>query len=244
MTTTAGSATAGITSADQAGTQNSTQDYANREGTGRPGWAGFGLAAGVTGIISIVASTMTGAVYEKDIAGDATAITDRLAEMTPQILVFHVATMLCTLLLLVFAAGLHRQLAQRLGRDSLLPTIASSGLLLVSVAGLLGTGLTTEFAFGVHEPETLVPETAVFFGHWIGTIPWLWVGAGVTAMVVAVAALRHGAYARWLGWMSAVFGSLVLLFGVSPLQYMAGMVGPLWLTIASAALLFSRRTQD
>lgn len=239
MTTTVGPATAGITSADQAG----TQDSPNRD-AGRPGWAGFGLAAGVTGIISIAASTMTGAVYEEDIAGDATAITDRLAEMTPQILVFHVATMLCALLLLVFAAGLHRQLTQRLGRDSLLPTIASSGLLLVSVAGLLGTGLTTEFAFGVQEPETLVPEAAVFFGHWIGTIPWLWVGAGVAAMVIAVAALRHGAYARWLGWMSAALGGLCLLFGVSPLQYMAGMVGPLWLTIASAALLFSRRTQN
>ena len=209
----------------------------------RPGWAGFGLAAGLCGIVSIVASTMTGAVYEKDIAGDATAIADRLAEMTPQILVFHTATMLCTLLLLVFAAGLHRQLAQRLGGDSLLPAVASSGLMLVSVAGLLGSGLTTEFVFGVQQPDQLVPESAVFFGHWIGTIPWLWAGAGVTAAAVAVAAVRHGVYARWLGWTSAVLGGLVLLLAVSPLQYMAGMLGPIWVTLVSAALLLTRRTQ-
>ena len=36
-------------------------------------------------------------------------------------------------------------------------------------------------------------------GHWIGTIPWLWLGAGVTGVAVAVAALRHGAAPRWLG---------------------------------------------
>ena len=209
----------------------------------RSGWAGFGLAAGLCGIVSIAASTATGAVYEKDIAGDPVAITDRLAEMTPQILVFHTATMLSTLLLVVFAAGLHRHLAQRVGSDSLLPTVASFGLMLVSVAGLMGTGLTTEFVFGVHEPDQLVPEAAVFFGHWIGTIPWLWAGAGLTAAAVATASLRHAAYARWLGWVSAVFGGLILLLAVSPLQYMAGMLGPLWVTIASAGLFFSRRTQ-
>lgn len=207
----------------------------------RPRWAGFGLAAGVSGIIAMVASAATGAVYEDDIAGDAGAITDRLSELVPQILVFHTATMLATLLVVVFAAGLHRQLDARLGHESLLPTVASFGLLLVAVAGLLGSGLTTEFVFGVSDPELLVPETAAFFGHWIGTIPWLWSGAGLTALVVAVAGLRHGAYARWLSWTSAVFGALISLFAVSPLQYMAGMLGPVWLTVMAAALLLSAR---
>ena len=65
--------------------------------------------------------------------------------------------------------------------------------------------------------------------------------AGLTAVAVARAALGHGAYARWLGWTSAVLGGLTLLFGISPLQYMAGMTGPLWLTVAAVALLVSRR---
>jgi hypothetical protein len=107
----------------------------------------------------------------------------------------------------------------------------------------MGSGLTTEFAFGVQDPELLVPESAVFFGHWIGTIPWLWAGVGLTATAVGIASLRHGAYARWLGWTSLVAGGIVLLFAISPLQYMAGMVGPLWLTLASAGLLLSRRTR-
>jgi hypothetical protein len=197
----------------------------------------------VAGVISLVASSAAGAVYEENIAGDATAITDRLSEMVPQILVFHTATMASALLLVVFAAGLHRQLVQRLGPESLLPTIASFGLVLVSVAGLMGSGLTTEFVFGVGDPDVLVPETAAFFGHWIGTIPWLWSGAGLAALAVGIAALRHQAYARWLGWTSVALGGLTILFAISPLQYMAGMVGPIWLIAMSAGLLLSGREQ-
>jgi hypothetical protein len=207
----------------------------------RPRWAVAGLAAGLSGIAAIVGSSLAGAVYEEDIAGDAVAITDRLSEMVPQILVFNTASMVSSLLLIVFGAGLHRQLVQRVGTESLLPRIASSGLMLVAVALLMGSGLTTEFVFGVGEPDQLVPETAAFFGHWIGTIPWLWGGVGLTALVVAVAALRHGAYARWLGWTSAILGALTTVLAISPLQYMAGMVGPVWLVVISVALLLSRR---
>jgi hypothetical protein len=213
---------------------------AERPTTGSRGWQFAGLGAGIAGIGSIVGSTMTGAVYEKGIEGDAVAITDRLAEMTSQILFFHTATMVCCALLVVFAAGLQRDLRRRLGPDTLHPQVAASGLMLVAVALLMGAGLTTEFVFGVSEPGVVVPEAAAFFGHWIGTIPWLWGSAGLTAIVVAIAALRHGSYARWIGVVSVVLGGLAALFFVSPLQYMAGMVGPLWLTIFSIALLRSR----
>jgi hypothetical protein len=203
-------------------------------------WQLAGLGAGLAGIGSIVGSSLSGAVYEDRIAGDAAAITDRLAEMTGPILFFHTATMISCALLVVFAAGLQRDLRQRLGFDSLLPQVAASGLLLVSVALLMGAGLTTEFVFGVAQPDQIVPEAAVFFGHWIGTVPWLWGSAGLTGIVVAIAALRHGSYARWVGVVSLVLGGLAALFFVSPLQYMAGMVGPLWLTIVSIGLLRSR----
>ena len=53
------------------------------------------------------------------------------------------------------------------------------------MAQLLGSGLTTEFVFGVNDPgAVLVPEAAVVFGHWVGTIPWLWAGAGITKLGV------------------------------------------------------------
>jgi hypothetical protein len=220
-------------------TSESTHAAERPTGTSRR-WQLAGLGAGVAGIGSIVGSSLSGAVYEDRIAGDAVAITDRLAEMTSQIMFFHTATMVSCALLVVFAAGLQRDLRQRLGSDSLLPQVASSGLLLTAVALLMGGALTTEFVFGVADPGLLVPETAAFFGHWIGTVPWLWGGAGLAGIAVAAAAFRHGSYARWVGWTSAILGGLAAFFLVSPLQYMAGMVGPLWLTIISIALLRSR----
>jgi hypothetical protein len=204
------------------------------------GWVYAGIGAGLAGITSVVASALTDAVYREDLAGDAAAITEKLADQTVSILVFHTAAMFSALLLLVFAAGLRRRLAQTTPEGSLLPQVAASGLGLVSVALLMGTALTTEFVFGVQDPDQLVPETAVFFGHWIGTVPWLWVGAGVTALAVGLAGRKHGAFPAWLTWVSLVLGALTTFFGVSPLQYMAGAVGPLWLTIAAVGLLRRR----
>ncbi len=208
--------------------------------TSSRGWALAGTGAGVAGIVSLVGSSMAGAVYDPALAGDAAGITAKLAEQTPQIMLFHTATMVSALLMVVFAAGLQRRLVEAVGTESLLPAVASSGLLLVAAAQLLGSGLTTEFVFGVQDPDLLVPETAVLFGHWIGTIPWLWGTAGLAALAVAVAALRHRALPRWLGVTSLVLGGLALLFAVSPLQYMAGMVGPIWLTVAAIGFTTAR----
>ncbi|MGH3330436.1 MAG: hypothetical protein ACRDPJ_03930, partial [Nocardioidaceae bacterium] len=122
------------------------------------GWVYAGIGAGLAGVISIVGTTFSGAVYDEEIAGDAVGITARLAEQTAPILVFHTAATVSALLLLVFAAGLRRRIAQATPQGSLLPQVAASGLLLVSVTLLMGSALTTEFVFGVHDPELLVPE--------------------------------------------------------------------------------------
>ena len=205
-------------------------------------WAWSGVAAGVAGILSIGASMQVDAVYSPEAGGDPEKIVARLAEQVPAILTFHTATMATVVLLLVFAAGLRRRLADQLPSRSLLPEVAAAGLALVSVAGLLGSGLTTEFVFGVSDPgDAIVPEAAVVFGHWVGTIPWLWVGAGVAGICVAVAALRHGATARWVGWVGAVLGGVTLLLGISPLQYMAGMTGPVWLLVTALGLALGDR---
>ncbi|GIM65321.1 hypothetical protein Pve01_85730 [Planomonospora venezuelensis] len=217
-------------------------------GTGAPtrppgrAWVLAGLGAGLAGIASVLASGMVDAVYDPANGGDAEAITDATAELVPQILAFHTATMLSCALLVVFAAGLHRHLQRRTHPDSIVPGVAAIGLVMVCVAQLLGAGLTTEFAFGLSDPDdVLVPETVVFFGHWIGTIPWLWGGIGLTALALASAALKQGAFSRWLGWTSLVLGGLTTVLLVSPLQYMAGMTGPIWLVVVSAALLRSVR---
>jgi hypothetical protein len=204
------------------------------------GWVYAGIGAGLAGIVSVVGSAMSGAVYTEELAGDAAGITEKLADQTVSILVFHTGAMVAAVLLLVFAAGLRRRLTQTTPEGSLLPQVASSGLGLVSVALLMGTALTTEFVFGIQDPDLLVPETAVFFGHWINTVPWVWVGAGVAAIAVGIAGRKFGAFAAWLTWASLVLGGLTTLFGISPLQYMAGATGPLWLLPVSIGLLRRR----
>ncbi|TCO42524.1 hypothetical protein EV646_113146 [Kribbella antiqua] len=201
------------------------------------GWVYAGVGAGVAGIATIVGSSLAGAVYDPKLAGNAAAITEKLADQTVPILVMHTAAMVSAVLLLVFAAGLRRRLVDATPQGSLLPPVAASGLMLVSVALLMGSALTTEFVFGVQKPDQLVPETAVFFGHWIGTVPWLWVGAGIAAIALGLAGRKFHAVPPWLAWTSLVLGGLTTLLGVSPLQYMAGMTGPLWLTIAALGLL-------
>jgi hypothetical protein len=68
-------------------------------------------------------------------------------------------------------------------------------------------------------------------------VPWLWVGAGVAAIAVGLAGRAFGAVPTWLVRTSLVLGAVTTLFGISPLQYLAGMTGPLWLTIAAVGLL-------
>jgi|GEM_PF-555279 len=204
------------------------------------GWALAGIAAGAAGIVGIQASMAVGANWAET-AGDADAIVADLAGRTTTLVLFHTATVLSAVLVVVFAAGLHRRLAQQAPAASVLPAVASGGLLLVAVAGLLGSGLDTQFVFGLSDPDVLVPESGAFFSDWVATIPWLWVGAGLSGVAVAVAALRHAAAPRWLGWVGAVLGGLTLLLGVSPLQYMAGFTGPLWLLVTAVGFAVGDR---
>jgi hypothetical protein len=220
-------------------TRGTATRRADRPAQGR-GWVYAGIGAGLASIASVGASMGAGAVYDPKLAGDADGIVDKLADQIAPILVMHTGAIVSAVLLLVFAAGLRRRLVAVVPEGSLLPQVAASGLLLVSVAQLMGSALTTEFVFGLQEPEKMVPEAAVFFGHWIGTVPWLWVGAGVTALALGIAGRSFGAVAKWLTWTSLVLGALTTLVGISPMQYLAGMLGPIWLTIAALGLLKSQ----
>lgn len=214
-------------------------------GTGRVrsqprGWALAGIGAALAGLVSVQASMAVGSNWEET-AGDAGAVVADMAGRTTGLLVFHTATVVAMALVVVFAAGLARRLGQQAPAGSLLPPVASSGLLLVAVATLLGSGLDTQFIFGFAEPDLLIPESGAFYVDWVATIPWLWVGAGLSGVAVAVAALRHAAAPRWIGWVSAVLGGLTLLLGLSPLQYMAGFTGPLWLLVVAVGFAVGDR---
>jgi hypothetical protein len=215
---------------------------ADRRGADR-GWAWVGVLAGATSIAGIQLSMSLSPVYDEAAPPTAASITAHLAGRIPQLLAFHVVTVVAALLVLVFAAGLKRRLDAQAPAGSLLPALAGTGLTIVSVVLILGTGLNTEFTFGLASPELLVATDVSFYSHWIATIEWLWVTAGVSALAVGLAALR-GAAPRWLGVVSLVLGVLTTLVGISPLQYLAGFTGPVWLLVAALGFALGDRRRD
>ncbi|RNL63239.1 hypothetical protein EFK50_16230 [Nocardioides marmoriginsengisoli] len=216
---------------------------ADSAGPGR-GWAYAGVAAGLSGILAIGASLSVSAVYEEENLGNAEKIVASLKDATGNLIAFHTFTMLACVTLLVFAAGIRRRLGEQTRAGSILPDVAAAGLLLASVAGLMGSALDTEFIFGVNAPKgELVPEVGALYGHWVGTVPWLWVGAGVAGVAIAVAVFKQAAAPRWIGWVGAILGGLTLVAGISPLQYMAGFTGPILVFVIALGFAFGDRDE-
>jgi len=199
-------------------------------------WALAGLGAGVTGVGAIVASSMLTAVYDENLGGDVEKIADKLGEQVAQMIAFHVLGMVSAILMLVFAAGLYRRLRATAPADSLAPAVATFGLLGTAFVLVLGTGLDTEFVFAVGNEELISADNAAFYNHWTGTIPWCWGLLGLSGLAL-FALSRTGGVARWLGIVGLVGGGITLLLGISPLQYMAGMTGPIGLIVVALGFL-------
>lgn len=212
---------------------------APRERT-RRAWAWTGVVAGALGIATIQASMMTSVDWELT-AGDAEAMLADAAGNQSAFLAFHVLAVLTLLILPIFGAGLKRRLDERAPAGALNGQVALGGVLLTAVVLLLGSGLDTQFALGFSDPSVYVPESAAFYTDWVATIPWVWVGAGLSAMAVAASGLRHRAVPRWIGILSLVFGILILVTGVSPFQYLAGFIGPMWVLLVSLGFALGDR---
>jgi hypothetical protein len=207
-------------------------------------WALAGIGAGVAGIGTIVTSSMVNAVYDQDLAGDTPAIAAKLADQTVPMFAFHTFTLVGAVLMVVFAAGLYRRLragsTQEAAEGGIAPLVAFAGLVGTAVVSVMGTGLDTEFMLALGEKDLIDPDNAAFYNHWIGTIPWCWVLAGLAGVAVYVASRTAGA-PRWIGRVGLVLGGLTLLIGISPLQYMAGATGPLWLLVTAIGFVVGDR---
>lgn len=214
-------------------------EASSEQAPARPGrrWALAGVGAGLAGVATMITSGGISAVYDRDLVGDPEGVVDKLATQAPWMFAFHTVALVGALLMVVFAAGLHRRLASALPASSTLPLLAFAGLLGTAVVTVMGTALDTEFMLSLASRDGLVlPESAVLFNHWVGTVPWVWVLAGLSA-VSLFAASRAGALPRWMGRTGLVLGALTLLMGVSPFQYMAILPGALWLLVTGIGLL-------
>jgi len=204
-------------------------------------WALSGLGAGLLGVATIATSSMVDVVYRDEFKGTTDGVTEALQDKTGVLFAFHSITTLGALLMVVFAAGLLRRLRRGAG-DSIAPTVAFGGLLGTAVVSVMGAGLDTEImmALATGDKGTVPDSTASFYNNWIGTIPWVWVLAGLAGLAV-YATSRLGTVPRWIGRVGLVMGGLAVLLGVSPLEYMAGPVAALWLVVTSVGFLVGDR---
>lgn len=204
-------------------------------------WALSGLGAGLLGIGTIITSSMVDVVYRDAFKGTTDGVTEALGQKTGLLFAFHSITTLGALLMVVFAAGLLRRLRRGAG-DSIAPTVAFAGLLGTAVVSVLGAGLDTEvmMPLAAGDPGTVPDSTASLYNNWIGTIPWVWVLAGLAGLAVYTVS-RLGVVPRWIGRAGLVMGGLAVLLGVSPLEYMAGPVAALWLVVTSVGFLVGDR---
>lgn len=198
------------------------------------GWAFAGIGAGVLALAGGVCATLVDGVYRADLRGDEQGVAERIAEKLPVMTAFHVLMTIATLLLVVFGLGLYRRL-RAADAEGLAPAVAAAGVLGTAVVVVLGVALNTEFIFAFGEPDLVNPANAAMYNHWIGTVPAVWVLTGLSGLAM-FALSRRGAVPRWLGIVGLVFGGLTLLISIAPLQYMAGLLGQLWLIVTAAGL--------
>jgi len=206
---------------------------------GDRGWTLAGLGAGVAGAATIVLSSSIDVVYRPQFEDSTHGVATALQDKAPLMFAFHSVTALGAVLMVVFAAGLHRRLRTVMG-DSIVPVVAAAGLVGTAVVSVLGSGLDTEFMMPLAQGAGIDDNTGALYNHWIGTIPWLWTLAGLAGLALYVAS-RRGAVARWVGRVGLVLGGLTVLLGISPLEYLSGATGVLWLLATSVGLTFGDR---
>jgi hypothetical protein len=211
-------------------------DVAEQDGTAPTtraprAWALAGVGAGLAGIATIVLSSSIDVVYRPEFEDTTHGVADALADKAPLMFAFHSVTALGAVLMVVFAAGLYRRLRAGMP-DSIVPVVAASGLAGTAVVSILGSGLDTEFMMPLAQGAGIDDNTAALYNHWIGTIPWLWTLAGLAGLCLYAAA-RRGVVTRWVGRVGLVLGGLTVLLGVSPLEYLSGAVGAVWLLVTA-----------
>jgi hypothetical protein len=195
-------------------------------------WAVAGIGAALAGAGTIVTSSAVDIVYRDEFSGTTDGVAAELADKAPVLFAFHSITALGAVLMIVFGAGLFRRL-RAVRPDGLAPLVALIGLAGTGVVSILGSGLDTEFMMpGPDSEPGYADSSAAIYNHWVGTIPWLWTLVGLAGLAVFAVSRSRGV-PRWLGVVGLVLGGLTVVLGVSPLEYMSGVTGVLWLLVTA-----------
>ena len=204
-------------------------------------WALWGIGAGILGIVATL------------VTDPITALTDAQKRQGPAVLGyvhradFHigaVAGFLAVACVLAFAAG-WRQWSERHGP----PTSAARlvALALVASAGAMIVGYGIKGPLAIYLPGGINANTYPRAGLYSllmlnDSAPYFaWWGVVVAAAGVAWLALRERLVVRWVGVVSviAVLAAFAWL-ALTGLTDFAGVVGPVWLILASVGLVRRR----
>jgi hypothetical protein len=204
------------------------------------GWAAAGVLAGVAGFAGTEVEARLAPLDPAANADAALLVEGYLLQGPGMIAVVLALFVVAAFAVVVFGAGLRRVLAAQCPAGSLVPDVAWAGTLLVAALCLVGSGPATEVFFGLLHASESDPDVTASLVRMMDTLPWVWGGLALTVAALAYGSLRHGAAPRWLGVVSIVFTVLVGGLAMAPLQYLAGVVGAVWLVIAGLAYLAAR----
>jgi hypothetical protein len=192
--------------------------------------------AGVAGAVAALGLD----VGDPEAGRDAARVVELSAGNGPLIALVSASFVVAAFAVVVFGAGLRRRLAAG-GRDALAPDLALAGSVLVAALCLAGSAPATDVAANLGAGAALDPDAVVANSSSLITTAWVWAGAALTAAAVALGGLGGArAVPRWLAIVSAVFAVLIGAVAVLPLQYLAALLGALWLVVAGVGMLVAR----
>jgi len=200
------------------------------------GWAYAGLLGGIGSFLFFLGPGMMLSTSTDALADNA----DVLAEVEGKagwVWAFQTTGVALAVLLAIFAVGLRRRLAGQEPAGSLVPDLASLGLILMSIMTLVGTGISTEMFHALRNADEVDPDTIATHLAIYNTMAWVWAGGMLTTGAIAVAGFRHGSVSRRLGRFAAVMTGLVVLTQVLPFQYLAVLPMSIFLIVCGVSMV-------
>jgi hypothetical protein len=143
--------------------------------------------------------------------------------------------------LVVFAAGLRGYLEEQLPVGSSLGRIAQMGCLLAAGTSFIGYLLKLVASEYTHR---IVGNADIVVRNGLDELSTgAWAALALAMAAIAVAAVRHAALPRWLGFVSAVAGVFVAAVSVGGMTAGAYLPSAAWLLLTSVVLARKRTAE-
>jgi len=207
-----------------------------------PFWPVAGILGSAAGFGASLAALSSGVTEEQ--AQEGAGVIDHLERTN-----FHVAFILGLVsVVALFVAGAGwRRWAERRAPDSLAARTIGTGITATATINVVFTALAGSMALylpggtdhgWLSKEAMFVNFTLLDFGSLLG-----WWGVAVAAMAAAALAFgRQRLLPRWLGVAAVLLLALPLVTAaITGLPGLVGLTMPIWLTVASIGMVFSRR---